>query len=151
MGGTPQFLEDPRRGLYSYEALRSRLADSRFAKDGLRDTSGPVIRLQALTHEEIFVLLNRLAAVHAAHYGYELSLQPAEVQDFMQEVANRLGAEELLTPREVVRDFVSILNIVQQNPGTSVGRVVHGPDFHPSKPPADAGVAAGEEFAEFSL
>ncbi|MHB0876623.1 MAG: ATP-binding protein [Anaerolineae bacterium] len=151
MGGTPQFLEDPRRGLYSYEALRSRLADSRFARDGLRDTSGPVIRLQTLTHEEIFVLLNRLAEVHAVHYGYESRPTAAEVQDFMQEVANRLGAEELLTPREVVRDFVSILNIVQQNPGTSIGQLVHGPDFHPSKPAADANVAGGEEFAEFTL
>lgn len=151
LGGTPQFLEDPRRGLYSYEALRSRLADSRFARDGLRDVSGPVVRLQALTHEEIFVLLNRLAAVHAAHYGYDLHLEAGEVQDFMQEVANRLGAEELLTPREVVRDFVSILNIVQQNPGTSIGQLVHGPDFRPSKPGTDQDVATGEEFAEFTL
>lgn len=151
MGGTPQFLEDPRRGLFSYEALRSRLAESRFARDGLRDTAGPVIRLETLSHDEIYVLLSRLAEVHAAHYGYQADLDPEEVRDFMQEVVNRLGAAELLTPREVVRDFTSVLNLVQQNPGITVAQLVHGADFQPTRPEADPEVAGDGRFAEFTL
>jgi uncharacterized protein (DUF2267 family) len=159
LGGTPQFVEDPRRGLYSYEAMRSRLAESRFVKDGLKDMSGPIVRLQQLTQEEIFVLLMRLAEVHAAHYEIETSPTPQDLQDFMQEVANRLGAEQLLTPREVVRDFISVLNLLRQNPGITFGQVVHGQDFRPTPAGADpeiasaeSGVAAeGSQFAEFKL
>lgn len=151
MGGTAQFLEDPRRGLYSYEALRSRLAASRFAKDGFRDMAGPVIRLQPLTHEEVFVLLARLSDVHSGHYGYESHLEAFELQDFMQEVVNRLGADELLTPREVVRDFISVLNILLQNPGTSMGQLVHGGEFQPSHQGKDPDATENGDFAEFTL
>jgi hypothetical protein len=152
VGGTPQFLEDNRRGLYSYEALRSRLAESRFVKDGFRDFSGPVIRLETLTHNEIFVLLTRLMDVHAAHYRYEPFLKSDELRDFMQEVINRLGAEELLTPREVIRDFISILNILRQNPDTSFEKIIHGADFKATKPGEDPDQKdVGENFQEFSL
>lgn len=152
IGGTPQFLEDNRRGLYGYEALRSRLAESRFRKDGFRDFSGPVIRLETLTHNEIFVLLTRLSEVHGAHYGYEPFLKSDELKEFMQEVINRLGAEELLTPREVIRDFISILNIIRQNPDTSFGQIIHGTDFKPTKPGEDPDQQiVGEDFQEFSL
>lgn len=152
VGGTPQFLEDNRRGLYSYEALRSRLAESRFAKDGFKDFSGPLIRLETLTHNEIFVLLTRLSEVHAAHYGYEPFLKHEELRDFMQEVVNRLGAEELLTPREVVRDFVSILNLLRQNPDATLGKIIHGSDFRPTPAGKDPDQeAVGDEFKEFSL
>lgn len=151
MGGTPQFLEDQRRGLYSYEALRSRLAASRFEQNGLRDMASPVVRLQTLTHDEIFVLLTRLRDVHSAHYGYECHLAPFELQDFMQEVVNRLGANALLTPREVVRDFISVLNILHQNPTVTMSQLVHGEDFQPSKPGQDPDVIESNEFAEFTL
>jgi hypothetical protein len=151
MGGTPQFLEDPRRGLYSYEALRSRLAESRFVKDGLRDTSGPILRLQTLTHEEIYVLLTRLADVHATHYGYDGQLGHLDYQDFMEEAVRRLGAEELLTPREVVRDFLSLLNLVRQNASVSFAQLVHGAEFQPTRPSPDPDGADNGQFAEFTL
>lgn len=151
MGGTPRFLEDQRRGLYSYEALRSRLAASRFEQNGLRDMAGPVIRLQTLTHEEIYVLLTRLQAVHSSHYAYERQFAPFELQDFMQQVANRLGADALLTPREIVRDFISALNILQQNPAMTLSQLIHGGDFQPSQPGQDPDVAESNKFAEFTL
>ena len=151
LGGTPQFLEDTRRGLYSYEALRSRLAESRFVHDGLKDTTGPIIRLQTLTQEEIFVLLTRLAYVFAAHYGTANALTTEDLQGFMQEIANRLGADELLTPREVVRDFIAVLNLLCQNPGVSFTQVVHGADFQPTAPGHDPDVEPGGQFAEFQL
>lgn len=151
VGGTPQFVEDSRRGLYSYEALRSRLADSRFARDGLVDMAGPVLRLQVLSHEEIFLLLTRLRDIHAAHYGYVATLESAELQQFMQEVVNRMGAEELLTPREVVRDFITLLNLLQQNPDTSFEKIIYGGNFRPTKAGEDPDAENNGEFAEFTL
>ncbi|HEY7416687.1 MAG TPA: ATP-binding protein, partial [Ktedonobacteraceae bacterium] len=68
--GTPQLVEDPKRGLYSYEALRSRLQESRFSQNGRRSFAGPLIRLDRLTNEELFVLLRNLRDIHALHYHY---------------------------------------------------------------------------------
>ncbi|MCL2704540.1 MAG: ATP-binding protein [Defluviitaleaceae bacterium] len=119
MCGTPQFVEDMRRGLFSYEALRTRLSGSRFMKDGMKDMQGPLIYLEKLTHEELYVLLQRVMHLHSVHYGYDPRVTDAELVGFMQIVANRLGADELLTPREVLRDFTSILNYIHQNPEQS--------------------------------
>lgn len=66
MAGTPEFLTDTRRGLYSYEALQTRLAENAFAASGLKDLSGPVVRLGSLTPEELYVLLTKLRHVQAA-------------------------------------------------------------------------------------
>jgi hypothetical protein len=151
MGGTPQFLEDSRRGLYSYEALRTRLAPSRSVANGLQDTSAPVIRVETLTPENILELLQRLADVHAAHYKYKKALTAAQLQEFMGEVVNRLGAKELLTPREVVRDFISILNILQQNPQISFKELSQSSNFQPSRVGKNPDVDENSEFAEFTL
>ncbi|WP_035248941.1 ATP-binding protein [Desulfitobacterium hafniense] len=152
LGGTPQFVEDQRRGLYSYEALRSRLAESRFGQGGLRDLFGPIIRLQTLTHEEIFVLLKRLVEVHGQHYGYESRITDQEMLAFMQEVAGRMGADELLTPREVVRDFMGLLNILLQNPQISFSEVLYGPDFKLKAADHDPEqISQDDEYAEFTL
>ena len=74
--------------MYSYEALRSRLADSRFASEGWKTYSGPIIRLETLTNEEIFVLLGRLVEVHCSHYNCRNGLEPLELESFMQETVN---------------------------------------------------------------
>lgn len=129
LGGTPQFLEDPRRGLYSYEALRTRLSASRFVRDGLFDLSSPVIPLQPLSPEEIFLLLQRIRELHAHRFDYEPATQDSEIVAFMEETLNQLGAREFLTPRDVIRDFLSVLNLIRQNPGSSFLSVVRGKDF----------------------
>jgi hypothetical protein len=147
MGGTPQFLEDKRRGLYSDEALRTRLTRSRFVENGLQDTSEPVIRLETLTSEDISQLLQRLTEVHAVHYKYKKTLSQSELREFLNEVVNRLGAEEFLTPREVVRDFISLLNIHQQNPTISFSQLIQGSNFKPGSPEPDG----KGKFAEFTL
>jgi P-loop Domain of unknown function (DUF2791) len=149
-GGTPQLLEDQRRGLFSYEALRSRLSESRFVREGLRDYSSPVLRLQTLTHEEIFVLLHRIAEVHAGHHATAMALADVDFTTFMQESVNRMGADALLTPREVVRDFVSVLNIIVQNPSTGFAQVLRSSSFKPSGGTPDP-EAASDDFAEFKL
>lgn len=133
IGGTPKFVEDQRRGLFSYEALRSRLSESRFIKGGLRDTTGPILRLDVLSPEEVFVLLQRLAEVHALHHVYDIGLTTHDLQNFMQAAASHLGAEQLLTPREVIRDFLAVLNIMLQNPGISMSDLLKSVDFKPDK------------------
>ncbi len=148
IGGTPKFVEDQRRGLFSYEALRSRLVESRFIKAGLRDTTGPILRLEVLSSEEIFVLLQRLAEVHALHHGYDMQLTPADLRDFMQAVANHLGAEQLLTPREVIRDFLTVLNLLRQNPELRLRDLLKNVDFKPGKDPEEE---EDERLAEFVL
>ncbi|MCL2740832.1 MAG: ATP-binding protein [Oscillospiraceae bacterium] len=126
MCGTPQFVEDMRRGLFSYEALRTRLAGNRFLRDGMRDMQGPLMYLEKLTHEEMLVLLQRVRAVHGIHYGYECAVTDSDLIGFMQLVADRLGADELLTPREVLRDFAGILNYMRQEPGRGFASLIGG-------------------------
>lgn len=129
IGATPQMVEDPNRGLFSYEALRSRLSESRFVRQGVRDLSGPMIRLEVLSNTEIFVLLQRLRDLHVFQHGNVPTADDTHIQMFMTEILNRIGAEQLLTPREVIRDFISILNILQQNPNQTFEGILHGADF----------------------
>lgn len=151
MGGTPQFLADPRRGLYSDEALRTRLVKSRFVEHGLQDTSEPVICLETLSVEDIYQILQRLTNVHATHYNYKNTLKKGEIQEFINEVANRLGAEEFLTPREVVRDFITILNLRHQNPSISFSELINGSNFKPTSPGKNTDIDQESKFAEFTL
>lgn len=133
LGATPQMVEDARRGLFSYDALRTRLQESRYAaRAGLRDVSGTVIKLDPLSFEEVFVLLQRLRHLHAMHHGYPERVSDQELKEFMEESLNRLGADRFATPREIIRDLISVLNLIQQNPKLSFGILVHGPDFKPS-------------------
>lgn len=150
MGGTPQCIEDPRRGLFSYEALRSRLAEGRFRLEGMRDVLSPVIKLSPLTAEEMLVLVEKLAAIHAELFGYDPILGQPELITFIQIEFGRLGADELLTPREVIRDFIELLNIVCQNPGTDVAALLGSERFEYARP-APAENATEKEFEEFDI
>ena len=116
MGGTPQFVEDERRGLFSYDALRSRLIDGRYGSSSLRTYTSPILKLDMLSYEEILILLQKLRDIHALHFKYEAQLTDDQLIAFMQTAVNRLGAEELLTTREVVRDFMDMLHTLHQHP-----------------------------------
>lgn len=133
MAGTPQFLEDTRRGLYSYEALRSRLSGSRVIDSTLLTPSGPVIRLQVLSPEEIFVLLGKIQEIYSAHYSVPPFLSSEEIQAFLNEVSRRLGSREFLTPREVTRDFLALLDTLRLKPEVKFEQIITSPDFQPSK------------------
>ena len=135
MGGTPQAIEDRRRGVYSYEALRSRLTQGRFAQEGLVDMLAPVIRLEPLTYEELLVLAEKLADIHAGLFGYERTLTEEDLAAFLQIEFGRVGADSHLTPREVVRDFIELLDILCQNPGTSVESLLESEGFAFAQPP----------------
>ena len=129
MSGTPQCVEDRRRGLYSYEALRSRLAQGRFASEGHVDMLAPVIQLQPLTPEELLVLVEKLADIHAGFFGYERVLREEDLVAFLQVELARVGADSHITPREIIRDFVELLDILYQNPTLTLEELVSDPAF----------------------
>lgn len=154
MSGTPQFIYDERRGLFSYEALRSRLADNRFRAKGFVDYTSPIIKLNQLSSEEIYLLLERLCELHGAHYSYECALGKNELTMFLNTVLSRLGADQLLTPREVTRDFLGLLNILHQNPNVTFDALVTEQGFQvqsAEKDPEQIDDPADSLFAEFDI
>lgn len=114
--GTLEFLEDERRGLFSYGALKRRLDTNRFETNEFRDLTQPVIKLKALKQEETYVLLQKLRDIHAVHFGYQSTVTNAEMQGFIQHEYARPGALENLTVGDIVRGFLGALNILYQNP-----------------------------------
>ena len=124
MGGTPQFLEDTRRGLFSYEALRSRLCDSRFSLAGFKNLIGPVIRLRRLSDDELYALISRVTRLYAQNYGEEPRITPEQMAEFLSICLSRAGADSMITPREMLRDYMTVLNILMQNPDADFARVI---------------------------
>ena len=124
LGGTPQFMDDPRRGLFSYEALRSRLCDSRFASEEYRNFVGPVIRLKRLSDEELFALISRVTKLYAMNYGKEPRISDEEMTEFLRLSLSRAGSDQMITPREMLRDYMTVLNILMQNENVSFGEVI---------------------------
>ena len=149
MCGTPQCMEDPRRGVYSYEALRSRLAEGHFA-GGHKDLLSPVIRLQPLTHEEMLILIEKLADIHAGLYEYPQIVTQSDMVDFIEIEFGRIGADAHITPREVIRDFIEVLDIVYQNPEIKVRALLGSQDFTYAQNAVQE-EAADASFAEFEL
>ncbi|MDD7676223.1 MAG: ATP-binding protein [Eubacteriales bacterium] len=124
LGGTPQFLEDTRRGLFGYEALRSRLCDSRFALDGYKNLLGPVIRLRRLTDDELLALITRLTQLYSQNYNWTPRITGEEMVSFLNICLERAGADSMITPREMLRDYMTVLNILMQNPDVSFSDIV---------------------------
>lgn len=163
MGGTPQSIEDRRRGVFSYEALRSRLTQGRFAAGGMRDMLAPIIHLHPLTYEELLVLIEKLQQIHAGYFGYEARLNESDLVQFLQIEFGRVGADTHLTPREVIRDFIELLDIAYQNPSTPVASILSGVGGNGNEGEgggaqqsslsvtAAAGQRDASEFAEFKI
>ena len=130
MGATPQALEDKRRGVYSYEALRSRLAEGKFAKEGVRDLLAPVIHLEPLNPEEMLVLCEKLADIPATLYRYDKKVTTDDIALFIQIEYQRIGASSNITPREVIRDFIELLDILYQHPDMKVKDLLNSEEFN---------------------
>ncbi len=151
IGGTIKFLEDPNRGLFTDSAWRRRTKESRFVTQaGVQEFTGPVMRLNPLSEPEILTLLQRLTEIHALNFGYDKSLKNSELKEFIQEIVNRLGADALLTPGEIVRDFISILNILHHNSDISFSELIHGSSFKPTIAGQDIDIDE-DDVAEFTL
>ena len=129
MGATPQAVEDKRRGVYSYEALRSRLAEGKFSRPGARDLLAPVIHLEPLTAEEMLVLCEKLAGMHADLYGYAQRVTDSDLAAFIKIEYERIGADQNITPREVIRDFIELLDLLYQNSALTVEALLRSDEF----------------------
>ncbi len=132
-GGTPQFLEDTRRGLFSYEALRSRLCDSRFTagENGapLKSMMGPLIRLKRLSDAELLALMMRLTALHSQYHKWDARITDEEMTAFLKNSLSRAGADVMITPREIIRDYVSLLDLLLQNPDRTYADITGASQF----------------------
>ena len=148
LSGTPQCIEDTRRGVYSYEALRSRLVQGRFAREGVQDMLAPVIRLEPLTSEEMLVLAEKLRDIHAVLFDYTPTVTQADLVDFIRIEYSRVGSDSHITPREIIRDFIELLNIVQQHPELRVRELLDSDAFSFAQ---SAESPQEEGFAEFTL
>ena len=150
MCGTPQAVEDRRRGVYSYEALRSRLASGKFAQESARDMYAPVIRLEPLTAEEMLVLTEKLADMHVNLYGYERTITDNDLAQFIKIEYARVGADTSITPREIIRDFIELLDIVWQNPDKKITDLLHSDQFSYTKSEAVSDNAE-KDYTEFKI
>lgn len=150
MSGTPQCIEDTRRGVFSYDALRSRLESGRFADSSTRDLLSPIIKLEPLTYEETFVLVEKIAKIHADLYSYEMTLSEDEMIDFLKMEYGRAGSGISITPREIIRDFIEILNILLQNPEKSMKDTLKDKSIKLSEN-TESDEHIHEDFANFEL
>ena len=150
MGATPQAVEDKRRGIYSYEALRSRLAEGKFSRPGTRDLLALVIRLEPLTAEEMLVLCEKLADMHAGLYGYPRRLTTDDLVAFIKVEFGRIGADQNITPREVIRDFIELLDLLYQHPTMTLTTLLESDEFSYAKSEAVSDEAE-EGFVEFTI
>ena len=153
MCGTPQSIEDTRRGVFSYEALKSRLQEGRFSHQEIKDVLAPVIKLSPLTYEEMLVLIEKLAAIHASLFEYAQTLSQNDMIHFIKIEFSRIGANTHITPREVIRDFIELLNILYQNPESGAADIMSMGSFTFAKPEiSEANAEAPEkEFEEFEI
>ena len=150
MGGTPQCIEDKYKGVFSYEALRSRLAEGHFATADMKDMSAPIIRLQMLSQEEMYILIEKLLNIHAQLYHYEPAMTQEDLVYFLTVEYNRVGAETHITPREIIRDFIELLNILHQNPQKTIAEILGSNSFAMAK----GGLSEEEihdEFVDFEI
>ena len=158
LGGTPEFLLDTRRGLYSYPALQSRLAENTFATQGLVDYTGPVIRLGSLSQEDFYVLLTKLRHVFASGDADKYLVPDEALGAFMEHCSKRIGEAYFRTPRTTITSFINLLSVLEQNPQTAwrelLGAVEvvkdEGPESEDvNEPPETSAVA--DDLASFRL
>jgi len=129
MGGTPQCVEDTKKGIFSYDALRSRLTEGKFASEDTINLLSPIIRLKRLTPDEMFILTEKLRDIHADLHGYTATLTQENLMDFIKIEYERVGANSNITPREVIRDFIELLDILFQNPQKSFEDIIQKQEF----------------------
>jgi hypothetical protein len=149
IGGTPQFLEDPRRGLYTDPAWQRRTRPSRLiVQSDLGDSASPVVRLEPLSKDDILKLLHRLIEVHQIHHAYQSRLTAKDLQEVLTVISDRIGSEALLTPGEIVRDFIGVLNVMHQNPKMSLQQLLQ---TSPTQSTSLRNSKVQSEFAEFTV
>jgi hypothetical protein len=149
LGGTPEFLMDPRRGLFSYPALQSRLADNPFVRDSLVDMSGPVLRLGNLGREQFVVLLGKLEAIYRSTMADATPLPSSALEAFMQYCEHRIGEATFRTPRTTITAFIGLLAVLEQNPNVEWQQLLNQTKIVLDLPTDD--VSVSDELVSLSL
>lgn len=137
IAGTRDFLENERRGLYCYNALKSRLEPNKYAIEGIKDFAQPVIKLTPINHNEIFVLLSNLKNIFDFNYKVQIKINETDIKSFMEEIYNKPGVSEFLLPREVIRNFLNILSVLRQNPTVKFKDLIKDIQMEGEKPQDD--------------
>lgn len=150
MCGTPECMQDTRRGVYSYEALRSRLSEGRFSGE-YKDMLAPVISLKPLSYEEMYILIEKLSVLHSDLYDYQIRMSHEEMVGFLKFEFERIGAEKLITPREVIRDYIEILDIMYQEKDVTVSDIIGKGIIGTTAKASDEENDTEDEFAEFEI
>lgn len=133
MGGTPQCVEDTRKGIFSYDALRSRLTEGKFASEDTVNLLSPIIRLKRLTPDEMFILTEKLRDIHSDLHDYKSELTQDDLMQFIKIEYERVGTNTNITPREVIRDFIEVLDILYQNPNKTFADIIGNEKFEFAK------------------
>lgn len=112
--GTPEFFEDPKMGVPSYTALNERIED--VLNTEFKDLRKPIIRLDGFKKDNLMELSDRLISMHEEVYEWEAK----PVRESLDGIIARHEANAELTgyisPRNFVKSFISVLDVVQQNP-----------------------------------
>lgn len=150
MCGTPECMQDTRRGVYSYEALRSRLSEGRFSGE-YQDMLAPVISLKPLSYEEMYILIEKLSVLHSDLYDYQIRMSHEEMVGFLKFEFERIGPEKLITPREVIRDYIEILDIMYQEKDVTVSDIIGKGIIGMTAKASDEENDTEDEFAQFEI
>ncbi len=156
-GGTPEFLLDTRRGLYSYSALQTRLAENTFAVNGLVDYSGPVLKLSNLSPEDLYVLLGKIRHIYAGGTSSAYLVPDEALAAFMEHCSKKIGEAYFRTPRNTITAFINMLAVLEQNPGVKwndlIGQVAIHKDSNPDLEPLEGDNTAedDDELSSFRL
>lgn len=145
MGATPQMVEDTRRGLFSYEALKSRLTPGRFQSPEHQNLLSPLIHLTRLTDNEMFALCKRLILLHSSYYGYQARIGDEETTRFLKAALGRIGAGELITPREITRDLLNLLDVMYSDPNALFSELLAEKEKETA-----AGISEKDDFLDLS-
>ena len=129
MGGTPSSVENRDTGVFSYEALRSRLQSGTFGDNAIINLMTPIIRIKPLTKSEIVVLLEKLGTIHADVYQYNSNISAEDIIFFVDAVySNRIATD--VRPRGVIRDFIDVLNLLMQHKELDIRTVIENYQWH---------------------
>lgn len=135
LGGTPEFLLDPRKGLYSYDALQTRLADNSFAKQaGVIDYTSPALHLASLTPEELYILLKNLRHVYAGGDEAKYLVPDESLESFLNHCSQTIGDAYFRTPRNTIKAFLDMLAVIDQNPTIKWDDLIQSISIDPETP-----------------
>ena len=88
--------------------------------------------------------------MHGDLYGYQKKLGTNDLADFIKLEYGRIGADQNITPREVIRDFIELLDLLYQNPAMDMASLLKSDEFTYTKSEAVSD-RTDKNYAEFTI